>query len=150
MATKSEHRRGGPGQAIACLGLALDVTLTRHVSSRDQLDLDGFRKARAQLEDREFWANDAMWQAISASLPNYRLSKFQPLMPPWVEREVVADYLLDVGGAWRWITGTPKPGLQRVPWGALPSPTAHILTTGAPSRIVAHNGCAPLTPLLCS
>jgi ATP-dependent Lhr-like helicase len=27
-------------------------------------------------------------------------------MPPWVEREVVASYLLDVAGAWRWMAGT--------------------------------------------
>ena len=26
-------------------------------------------------------AHDTMWQNIAASLPNYRLSKFQPLMP---------------------------------------------------------------------
>jgi ATP-dependent Lhr-like helicase len=25
------------------------------------------------------------------------------LMPPWVEREVVANYLLDVSGAQRWM-----------------------------------------------
>ena len=85
---------------------------------RGDVDRDRLRLAREQLEDPEFWANDSMWQSIAASLPNYRLSKFQPLMPPWVEREVVADYLLDVGGAWRWLTGAPKPGLQRVPAGA--------------------------------
>ncbi len=34
-----------------------------------------------------------------ASLPNYRLNKFQPLMPDWVQREVVAGYLLDVARA---------------------------------------------------
>jgi DNA polymerase I-like protein with 3'-5' exonuclease and polymerase domains len=26
-------------------------------------------------------------------------------MPPWVEREMVAEFLLDVGGAWRWVSG---------------------------------------------
>jgi hypothetical protein len=36
-------------------------------------------------------------------------------MPPWIERELVADCLLDVGGVWRWITGTARPVLQRVP-----------------------------------
>jgi hypothetical protein len=77
---------------------------------RGEVDLERFRLAREQLEDPEFWANDAMWQAITASLPNYRLRKFQPRMP-WVEREVVADDLLDVGGALRWMADTPKPGL---------------------------------------
>ena len=42
---------------------------------------------------------------IADTLPAYRLSKFQPLMPAWVERESLASYLLDVGGAARWLTG---------------------------------------------
>ncbi len=36
------------------------------------------------------------------SLPNYRLSKFQDLMPDWVEQEVVADYLLSIHAAAKW------------------------------------------------
>ena len=36
---------------------------------------------------------------VAGSLPNYRLSKFQPLMPAWVEREVLGRFLLDVEGA---------------------------------------------------
>ena len=53
---------------------------------------------------------------VAAALPNYRLSKFQPLMPPWVEREVIAGYLLDVGGAWRWLSGRES-SRPRVPDG---------------------------------
>jgi len=99
---------------------------------RGEVDPEGLRKATAQLADPEFWADDTMWQAIAASLPNYRLSKFQPLMPPWVEREVVADYLLDVGGAWRWLTGAAKPGLARVPQGVLRAPAQEIAPAPAP------------------
>ena len=33
-------------------------------------------------------------------------------MPPWVEREVVASYLLDVGGAWRWLSGSDGPNAR--------------------------------------
>src|SRR5690606_28866206 len=59
-----------------------------------------------------------LWREVAAFLPNYRLSKFQPLMPPWVEREVVAGYLLDVAGAWRWLSGDGSAsGLSRVPAG---------------------------------
>jgi AAA+ ATPase superfamily predicted ATPase len=47
-----------------------------------------------------------LWTEVAESLPSYRLSKFQPLMPPWVEREVVAGYLLDVDGAKRWLAGS--------------------------------------------
>ena len=72
----------------------------------EQLTIDAFREALLALADVELWENDTLWTTVAASLPNYRLSKFQPLMPPWVEREVVASYLLDVGGAWKWMAGT--------------------------------------------
>jgi len=83
---------------------------------------DGLSRARFndildQLRDIEFWENDAMWREVADSLPNYRLSKFQPIMPPWVEREVVATYLLDVAGAWDWVSGGAAGQLARVPGG---------------------------------
>jgi ATP-dependent Lhr-like helicase len=34
--------------------------------------------------------------------------------PPWVEREVLAGYLLDVAGAWNWLSGESA-ALPRVP-----------------------------------
>ena len=70
------------------------------------VDLRRFEEALAQLRTVEFWENDKLWSEVAESLPGYRLSKFQPLMPPWVEREVVACFLLDVAGAWRWLSGT--------------------------------------------
>ena len=69
-----------------------------------------------QLTEPEFWDDDALWTGVAGDLPNYRLSKFQPLMPPWVEREVVASYLLDVGGAWEWLTGETS-ARERLPAG---------------------------------
>lgn len=53
------------------------------------------REALARIAAPGFWENDRLWAKIAESLPNYRLSKFQPLMPPWIQREVVAAYLLD-------------------------------------------------------
>ena len=86
------------------------------VKIRGDFDDGRFRAARLQLQDPEFWENEALWQGIASSLPNYRLSKFQPLMPPWVEREMVADFLLDVAGAWRWVSGGSEGAeLDRVP-----------------------------------
>ncbi len=70
-----------------------------------------------ELRDIEFWDNGQLWREVAESLPAYRLSKFQPLMPPWVEREVVASYLIDVGGAWDWLTQGVEAALQRVPSG---------------------------------
>ncbi|MCG5052505.1 MAG: hypothetical protein KA712_06060 [Myxococcales bacterium] len=64
-----------------------------------------FEAALTKLREVEFWENEKLWKEVAESLPSYRLTKFQALMPPWVQREVVASYLLDVGGAWRWLSG---------------------------------------------
>ncbi len=64
-----------------------------------------FFDALKQLRKAELWEDDKLWSQESESLPNYRLSKFQPLMPDWVQREVVAAYLLDIDGARRWLRG---------------------------------------------
>ena len=82
----------------------------------EDLDERRFGEALAKLLEPEFWENERLWAEVAESLPSYRLSKFQPLMPPWVEREVVAGYLLDVGGAWRWLSGADST-LPRVPDG---------------------------------
>ena len=68
-------------------------------------DLDGrtFAQALERLTAPAFWDDQALWQDVAGSLPSYRLSKFQPLMPPWVEREVLGRYLLDVAGTKAWL-----------------------------------------------
>lgn len=73
-----------------------------------------FQDTLSELVEPESWEDTRLWRDVAESLPNYRLSKFQPLMPPWVEREVIATYLLDVGGAWKWLTGRSS-GLSRLP-----------------------------------
>jgi len=83
----------------------------------DGLSRVRFSEILDQLRDIEFWENDQLWREVAEGLPNYRLSKFQPLMPPWIEREVVASYLLDVAGAWSWLSGEPVGALGRVPAG---------------------------------
>ncbi|MTD57405.1 DEAD/DEAH box helicase [Amycolatopsis pithecellobii] len=80
------------------------------------VDRRSFLDALAKITEPDFWENDQLWTEVAQSLPNYRLSKFQPLMAPWVEREVVARYLLDIGGAWRWLSGI-EATLSRVPDG---------------------------------
>ena len=62
-----------------------------------------FRLLLHQLMQPEFWTDTTRWQSIAALLPAYRLSKFQPLMPDWVQREFVAEFLLDVPGAQHWL-----------------------------------------------
>ncbi len=71
----------------------------------EELDRKRFEAALDSLREPEFWENERLWHEVAESLPSYRLSKFQPLMPPWVQREMLAAYLLDVAGAWRWLAG---------------------------------------------
>jgi len=69
----------------------------------DSLTDARFRLLFRELHQPEFWTDTARWQSIAALLPAYRLSKFQPLMPDWVQQEFVAEFLLDIGGARRWL-----------------------------------------------
>lgn len=57
------------------------------------------RTALAQISNDEFWSNEEFHIYVAAALPNYRLTKFQPLMPVWVEREVLQRHLLDIPGS---------------------------------------------------
>ena len=66
--------------------------------------LAGFQEVKEKLRKPAFWDNESLWPKVAGSLPGYRLSKFQPLMPPWVEQEVVANYLLTLAGTRMWLT----------------------------------------------
>ena len=68
------------------------------------LDRHRFEEVLTDIRTVDIWENDKLWAEIAESLPNYRLSKFQPLMPKWIEREVIASYLIDIKGACRWIS----------------------------------------------
>jgi ATP-dependent Lhr-like helicase len=69
----------------------------------DGLTESQFRTVARRLRDAEFWTDETVWQRVRTALPGYRLSKFQPLMPPWIEQEVLFDYLLDRVGAAGWL-----------------------------------------------
>ena len=69
----------------------------------EKVSLRLIRSEIAQLRKVDLWESDKIWKEIADSLPSYRLSKLQPLMPPWIERECLAKYLLDVEGAKRWL-----------------------------------------------
>jgi ATP-dependent Lhr-like helicase len=98
------------------------------VKIRGSFKQDDFHAAVARLGDLEFWEDEEIWRGVAASLPNYRLSKFQQLVPPWIEREMLADYLLDVAGTWRFIAGDTGTGpTGRVPAGLAAPTTAELL-----------------------
>jgi ATP-dependent Lhr-like helicase len=71
------------------------------------------RDARRRFRDAEFWEDEKLWSDVATGLPGYRLSKFQALMPPWVEQEMLATFLLDIEGTWKWVSGGGV--LSRVP-----------------------------------
>ena len=71
--------------------------------SGEDLTQRAFFDAVEKIKSPSLWDDDRIWAAVADSLPNYRLSKFQALMPEWVQREVVSTYLLDIDGARGWL-----------------------------------------------
>jgi ATP-dependent Lhr-like helicase len=73
-------------------------------------DLDDLGEVIARIREPEYWEDTKLWEEIAEDLPNYRLSKFQPFMPTWAVREMVAHFLLDLSGTWHWLRGdAPAP-----------------------------------------
>ena len=70
----------------------------------------GFDEARIRLSKPSFWEEEFPWRAIMEELPDYRLSKFQQVLPGWAQRELVADFLLDVGSAAEFCVGPDLDG----------------------------------------
>lgn len=58
-----------------------------------------FDAAAAHLRDPAFWNDDGRWREIATGLPNFRLSKFQDVLPPWAESEMLASFAFDRAGA---------------------------------------------------
>ena len=65
----------------------------------------GFDEAVEEMSTREFWQDSLPWDAIIAALPEYRLSKFQQVLPTGAQRELVGDFLLDLRSAEAFCTG---------------------------------------------
>lgn len=58
-----------------------------------------------RISTAELWNDAAFHASVTSAIPNYRLTKFQPLMPPWVDQEVLQRHLLDLPGAIAWLRG---------------------------------------------
>ena len=69
----------------------------------EDIDAKLFAETRFRLSNPEVWEDNRLWSEVAASLPDYRLSKFQPLMPDWVVRETLSRHLLDIRGTQAWI-----------------------------------------------
>lgn len=56
-----------------------------------------------RLREHELWTDSEFWRDVVGQMPNYRLTKFQPFLPPTAVREVIEQSLLDAAGAHRWL-----------------------------------------------
>ena len=104
--------------------------------------------AIAALRTRAFWEDPARRRRLLASLPEYRLSKFQPLLPERWSVELVAGFLLDVEGTLAFLAGADPsvgsqgPGRDRsagstIP-GAEPAEAAPEAEVGPEARFATH------------
>ena len=66
------------------------------------------KKAIQMMKDHHFWSEDGLWKEIVSNLPQYRLSKFQAILPQWCIQEMLADYLLDLPGTWKFLSQDPE------------------------------------------
>jgi ATP-dependent Lhr-like helicase len=64
----------------------------------DNVTHDGINGVIDRMREPEFWSDRSVLGAIVASLPEYRLSKFQRALPPQFAEEMVMNYLLDKKG----------------------------------------------------
>lgn len=63
-----------------------------------ELTTVGFRETVQRLADPQVW-EDGLEDHVRARCPAFRLSKFQPALPEWAQRELVQSFLLDIPGA---------------------------------------------------
>ena len=71
------------------------------------------QQAIEKISKISFWNESELWQEITRTLPQYRLSKFQNLMPEWAVREMLADHLLDLHGTWQYLMATKQTTIPR-------------------------------------
>ena len=62
-------------------------------------------RAILEISEPAFWEDLDVWQKIIANVPPYRLSKFQPALPPRFQQEMLGHYLLDVDGTRTFLLG---------------------------------------------
>lgn len=73
-------------------------------------DFEALLDRVVELGHNALWQDDALREAVAASLPDYRLSKFQPFLPPDMQQEMRVSALLDFEGARDWLKAA---GIER-------------------------------------
>jgi ATP-dependent helicase Lhr and Lhr-like helicase len=64
--------------------------------------------AIAKMREASFWNSAATQNWILEQLPEYRLSKFQRVLPDPYAQEMISAYLLDIPGTIRFLKNQPK------------------------------------------
>lgn len=71
----------------------------------DGLGHEAFAKLLGELRAPGFWQAEETRRRLLAQVPEYRLSKFQRVLPERWQVELVGSYLLDFEGTERWLGG---------------------------------------------
>ncbi len=71
----------------------------------DGVSHDSVAQAIVDISAPTFWEDLDVWERIIALVPPYRLSKFQPALPPRFQQEMLGRYLLDIAGTRRFLMG---------------------------------------------
>jgi ATP-dependent Lhr-like helicase len=71
----------------------------------DGVSHDSVRELVSTLRDPAFWDAEDTRRKLNAMVPEYRLSKFQKVLPERWQVEMVGGYLLDFEGAGRLLGG---------------------------------------------
>lgn len=71
----------------------------------DGLSAETVARVLAELRAPGFWDDPEVRRKLLALLPEYRLSKFQRVLPEAWQVELVGSYLLDFDGTAEWLTG---------------------------------------------
>jgi len=82
----------------------LALTADNFVIRFKDASVDQLLELIRELGSGAVWDDEAVWQRVTDALPAYRLSKFQPFLPPGAQGEMLRDYLLDVAATRRWLT----------------------------------------------
>jgi ATP-dependent Lhr-like helicase len=94
-----------------------------------------------------FWEDLDVWRRILAKMPPYRLSKFQPALPPRFEQEMIGRSLLDIEGTRRFLVGDAASELEGVVEILRAALAAAPAMPSAPPHEPAFTGPTPEKPL---
>lgn len=86
------------------LGLECQATNEYIILKGEELARKDFEDVLVKISNEEYWT-DQVLRNLTAMMPDYRLSKFQPFLPEQLQLKLVADELLDNEGTRMFLEG---------------------------------------------